>query len=465
MAQQKFDLIVIGGGPGGYTAAIKAHQMGLDVAVVEKENLGGVCLNWGCIPTKTLLESAAIYNTLKHSSDFGIMLKQASFDFSAIVKRSRASADKLRSGVEYLMKKNKITVIKGVASFLDKNTLSISNQDNVQQITSEYIIIATGSSPRALPDLPFDASSIWNYRHAMTPDEQPESLLIVGSGAIGVEFADFYNTFGTKVAIVEKQPNILPSIDLEITEIMHKELVKQGIDIYVNSSIEKFEKKNNDVVVQIVGANGQREERSFKKILIAVGVAPNTKDLNLQNVGIQTQREAIVVNSLYQTNVPNIYAIGDVIGGMCLAHKASHEAISCVEAIIRKECHTIKKEEIPACIYTHPQIASIGLTEEELKANKQEYRVGKYPYAANGKAIATSKTTGVVKILTHKDTGEILGAHIIGDNATEIIHSYVVAKSTEAVDKNIQTMVFAHPTLSEMLHEATLDLDGSAINK
>ncbi|CAK8162560.1 Dihydrolipoyl dehydrogenase [Candidatus Xenohaliotis californiensis] len=434
--------------------------MGMKTAIIEQSELGGICLNWGCIPTKSLLKAAEVYRNIENAHNFGIMAQNIGFDFKKIIAKSRDSANQLAKGVSYLMKKNKITTIIGKAKLISKNEILV-NAPNAEQkkFIAKNIVIATGASPRAIPGMEFNGDTIWNYKHAMSPNVQPKSLLIIGSGAIGIEFADFYNTFDTNVTIVEKQPAILPGIDKELGKIMHSALEKRGINIYTSTSVSKIDIINNQVHTTI-----NNEQQSFEKILIAVGVEANTKDLGLDEIGVETEHSKIVIDRNYQTSVPNIYAIGDVTGGICLAHKAAHDAISCIEGIAGLNCYKTNDEEVPMCIYAHPQIASVGLTESALREKKCNIKVGHFYYKANGKAVATNETVGMTKIISDAKTGEILGAHIIGDNATEIIHAYVVAKSTEAIDISIQRTIFAHPTLSEILHEAALDLDNIAIN-
>lgn len=453
-----FDILIIGGGPAGYVAAIRASQLGQTVALIERENLGGVCLNWGCIPTKAMLHVAETWQTVQNAEAVGIKTGKTSFDIKKIVDFARQNVvKKLQGGVEFLMKKNKIEIIKGSAKFIDKNIVEVAGK----KISAKNIIIATGSSPANLPNLQADGQNIWNYRHAMTPQKMPKSLLIVGSGAIGIEFASFYHTLGAEVHIAEIAPRILINEDEEISSTAHKIFTKQGMKIYTNASIKNVKNTKTSVKIELQ-QNSKEIDLEVEKVILAVGVTPNFPELNLQKVGIKHEK-FITVNDNYQTNVPDIFAIGDVIGNPCLAHKASFEAVACVEYIAGKRKNSDKKL-IPACTYCLPQIAHIGLTEAQAREKYKKIKVGRSQFASNGRAIAGRHTEGFVKNIFDAESGELLGAHIIGHEATELIHSYVVGMNGELTDQDYRAMIFAHPTMSEVIHEAILDTDDESIH-
>jgi dihydrolipoamide dehydrogenase len=456
---EKYDLIVIGAGPGGYVAAIRAAQLQLKVAIIEKEHLGGICLNWGCIPTKALLRTAEIYQLMHNLDEFGLSAKDFKFDLAKIVARSRKVSAQLATGVKGLLKKNKVTVIDGKAKILSKNTILVEHGSDKKNLEAKNIIIATGTRAKELPGMEVDGKLIWGYREAMTPDMMPKSLLVIGSGAIGVEFASFYNSLGAKVTIAEVADRILIAADEDVSDFAKRSFEKQGINILTNTKISNIKKNKKDVTVTIAG-----KEQTFDRIIVAIGVDANSKDIGLETTKIKLDRGFIVTNKYLETDEAGIYAIGDVAGAPCLAHKASHEAILAVEKIAGHNVHAMKKENIPSCIYSHPQIASVGLTEKEAKALGYKLKIGKFPFMANGKAIALGDADGFVKTIFDEKTGELLGAHMIGAEVTELIQGYVVAKSIEATELDLMHVIFPHPTLSEMMHESVLDAYDKAIH-
>ncbi|GAT76965.1 dihydrolipoamide dehydrogenase [Ehrlichia ruminantium] len=466
----KHEFLIIGSGPGGYIAAIRAAQLGYNVAIIEKENtLGGVCLNWGCIPTKSLLHSALIYHNIKKADVFGINVTNVTCNFSKIIERSRNVVEKLSNGISGLMKKNNIKVYSGTAKLLGEGTVEVLDNNNDKiNITSKHIIIATGSHPRNLPNINFDNNIIWNAKNAMTPNIPPKSLAIIGTGAIGIEFASFYNTFGTQVTMIEVRDNILPLEDHEVSKLMHQILNQKGIKIYTKSSVTKLEKSNNNARIQI----SNTIDLEVDKVILAVGIQPNTDNLGLDNTKIQIDQAGFIITDKYCcTSESGVYAIGDVAGPPCLAHKASHEAILCVENIAAQEkkitdcnIHHINKENIPSCIFSIPQIASIGLTEHQAKSMGYDIKIGKFNANCSGKAIAIDETEGFVKVIINKTTGELLGAHMIGSEVTEMINGYIIGKQLEATDRDIISSIFPHPTLSEMIHEAVLASNNESLN-
>lgn len=459
---QEYDIAVIGSGPGGYIAAIRAAQLGFKTAIIEKEqNLGGICLNWGCIPTKSLLRASEIYGLIKRSEEFGIKVKDVSFDINSIVKYSRNVVNKLSSGIAYLMKKNNITVYKGFGKFAGNNTIKIVNDEKEQEISSKHIILATGVRARNLPGIEADGNLIWNAQHAMIPDKLPKSLLIIGSGAIGIEFASFYSTLGVDVTIIEIKDTILPLEDKEISDLAKGIFEKQGIKIHTNSSVKALTKNKESVQVQL--SNGESKE--FDRVIVAVGVQPNIENIGLENTKIKLSSFGFIeTNEWYKTSEANVYAIGDIAGPPCLAHKASHEGVVCVEKIAGKNAHVLKKECVPNCTYSHPQIASIGFTEEQAIKSGYDIKVGKFYSNFNGKSIALSETEGLVKTIIDKKTGELLGAHMIGAEVTELISNFALVKQLEGTDCDIKSTIFAHPTISEMIHESVLAADDESLN-
>jgi len=474
-----YDLIVIGGGPGGYVAAIRAAQLGLKTAIVEREHLGGICLNWGCIPTKALLRSADIYRYAKHAKDFGLSIEgEVSFDAAALVKRSRAVAGRLNAGVEFLCKKNKIDVIWGEAALTAPGAVRVAAPGSFGDrpqfprpknilgegvYTAAHVIVATGARPRALPGLEPDGKLVWTYFEALLPPSIPKSLLVVGGGAIGVEFASFYSTFGSQVTLVEALPQILAAEDAEIAALARKSFEKQGIKIVTNAKVSRLDRRENSVVATIAAEGGESVVEA-ERVISAVGVVPNSEGLGLEALGVKIERGVILTDGLGRTNVAGVHAIGDVAGPPMLAHKAEHEGVVCVEAIAGLSPHAIERTRIPACTYCHPQIASVGLGEAAAKAAGYELKVGRFPYMGNGKAIAMSEAEGLVKTIFDAKSGRLLGAHLIGAEVTELIQGFVIAMNLETTEAELIETIFPHPTLSETMHESALDAYGRAIH-
>lgn len=463
---KKFDLCVIGAGPGGYVAAIRAAQLGLKVVIVEANHLGGICLNWGCIPTKALLRSSEINHLLHNLDAFGFSAKDIKFDFAKIIARSRSVADRLSSGIAGLLKKNKVEVVIGFGRLAGKDKVAVSKDGkDVEYIEASQIIIATGARARNLSGVEQNPDFIWTYREAMTPKELPKSLLIVGSGAIGVEFASFYRNMGSEVTLIEMAENILPVEDEDISKLARKSFEKQGIKIFTAASLKAIElDKVKKQVIAKVEIAGKVDEIRAEKVIIAVGIIPNLEQIGLESTKVKTERGHIVVNGYMETDDPGVWAIGDVVSGPWLAHKASHEGVIAAEKIAErlgkydaKDTHPIKKENIPGCTYSMPQIASVGLTEKKAKELNVKIRIGRFPYLANGKAVAMGETEGLVKTIFDDKTGELLGAHIIGAEATEMIQGYVLGKQAELTELDFMHTIYPHPTLSEMMHESVLD--------
>ena len=471
MPDTSFDIIIIGSGPGGYVAAIRAAQLGFKVAIVEKQYLGGICLNWGCIPTKALLRSAEIYHYMQHAKAYGLSADNVSFDAKAVVARSRGVSKRLNDGIGFLMKKNKIPVIWGDATIdaPGKITVKKSSVDAPKGALGEgsyqakHIIISTGARPRALPGLEPDKKLVWTYFEAMVPESIPKSLLVVGSGAIGIEFASFFRTMGAEVTVVEVLPQILPVEDAEIATFARKAFEKQGIKIKANTKVTKLDKKANSVVCTLE-ADGKTETIEVERVISAVGVVGNIEGLGLEKLGVKTDRGCVVIDGFCKTTVPGIYAIGDVAGPPMLAHKAEHEGVICVEAIKGMHPHPMDKLLIPGCTYCQPQVASVGLTEAKAKEGGREIRVGRFPFAGNGKAIALGEDQGLVKVIFDKKTGQMLGAHMVGAEVTELIQGYVVGMNLETTEQELMHTIFPHPTLSEMMKEAVLDAYGQVLN-
>jgi dihydrolipoamide dehydrogenase len=472
MADSSFDVLIIGSGPGGYIAAIRAAQLGLKTAIVERAYLGGICLNWGCIPTKALLRSAEIFHYMQHAKDYGLKADNVSFDPAAVVARSRAVSKRLNEGVGFLMRKNKIEVIWGEASIdaPGKVTVKATKTEAPKgalgpgAYQARHIIVATGARPRVLPGLEPDKKLVWTYFEAMAPDKMPKSLLVVGSGAIGVEFASFYRTLGAEVTVVEVLPQILPVEDAEIAAFARKSFEKQGIKILTGAKVTKLDKKSDSVTATIDDGKGSVQTLTVDRVISAVGVAGNVEGLGLEKLGVKIDRGCIVIDGYGRTNVPGVYAIGDVAGPPMLAHKAEHEGVICVEAIKGLKVHAMDKRLIPGCTYCAPQIASVGLTEAAAKEKKFDIRVGRFPFLGNGKAIALGEDQGMVKVIFDKKTGQLLGAHMVGAEVTELIQGYVVAMNLETTEEELMHTVFPHPTLSEMMKEAVLDAYGRALN-
>ena len=460
----KYDIIVLGSGPGGYVTAIRASQLGFKVAIIEKENLGGVCLNWGCIPTKALLKSAQVFDYLKHASDYGLTIKEFDKDFTAVVKRSRDVADGMSKGVQFLMKKNKIDVIDGFGKIKPGKKVDVTDKEGkVTEYTADHIIIATGARSRELPNLPQDGVKVIGYRQAMTLPTQPKKLIIVGSGAIGVEFAHFYNAMGTEVTIVEFMPNIVPVEDEDISKQMERSMKKAGVTIMTNSSVERIDTTGAGVKAYVKTAKGE-EVLEADVLLSAVGIKTNIENIGLVEVGIATDRDKILVNAFNQTNVPGYYAIGDVTPGQALAHVASAEGINCVEKIAGLHVEPIDYGNVPGCTYATPEIASVGLTEKQAKEKGYELKIGKFPFSASGKAKASGTPDGFVKVIFDAKYGEWLGCHMIGAGVTDMIAEAVVARKLETTGHEILKAIHPHPTMSEAVMEAVADAYGEVIH-
>jgi dihydrolipoamide dehydrogenase len=464
MMEKSYDVAIIGSGPGGYVAAIRAAQLKLKTVLIERENLGGICLNWGCIPTKALLKNAEVYSLFKNAKDFGFSVDNLSFDFSKVIQRSRKVADTNSKGVDFLMKKNKIDVVMGDAKLNAPSKIAITTQDgNQSEINAKHIIIATGGRPRTLPNVKFDGEFIIEYRKAMSLTKQPDSMIIIGAGAIGVEFAYFYNEMGTKVTIVEMLDQILPIEDKEIADILTRSFKRKKIDIHTSTRVESVKKKGKGVEVEI-SAKDKKVTIRADVALIAIGIQGNVEDLGLKEAGVKFDQGFIAVNEWYETNVKGIYAIGDITGPPLLAHVASHEGIVCIEKIASIDTHPVDYGSIPGCTYCNPQVASIGMTEARAKEAGYDVQIGRFPYAASGKARAIGERDGLVKLIFDKKYGELLGAHIIGAEATELIAELGMAKSLESTPVEISKTMHAHPTLSEMIMEAAADAQGEAIH-
>jgi dihydrolipoamide dehydrogenase len=465
MSDKNFDLVVIGGGPGGYVAAIRAAQLGMKTALVESQHLGGICLNWGCIPTKALLRSAEIYNLINHADEFGIKVKGAEIDFKKVIERSRGVAKQLSNGIGHLMKKNKITVFDGFGKLLGGGKVAVEKDGKaVDQIAAKHIIIATGARARTLPGLEPDGKLVWTYKEAMVPEEMPKSILVVGSGAIGIEFANFYRFLGVEVTVVEIMDRILPVEDEEISALARKAFEKQGMKILTGAKVTKLDKSKNNVKATIDIA-GKTQEITVDRVIMAVGIVGNTENMGLEKLKVKIDKGFIVTDEWLKTGEPNVYAIGDVAGPPMLAHKASHEGVICVEKIAgQKDVHPMKKTNIPGCTYCMPQVASVGLTEKAAREKGLKIKVGKFPFIGNGKAIALGEPEGMIKTIFDEKTGELLGAHMIGAEVTELIQGYVIAKTLETTEAELMHTIFAHPTLSEMMHESVLSAYGKAIH-
>jgi len=472
MADTSFDIIIIGSGPGGYVTAIRAAQLGFKTAIIERDFLGGICSNWGCIPTKALLRSAEIFHYMQHAKDYGLSAEKVSFDPAAVIKRSRGVAGRMNNGVGFLMKKNKVPVIWGeaVIDAPGRITVKASKTEAPKgslgpgSYQAKHIIVATGARPRVLPGIEPDKKLVWTYFEAMNPDKMPKSLLVVGSGAIGVEFASFYRTMGAEVTIVEVLPQILPVEDAEIAAFARKQFEKQGIKIITGAKVTRLDKKADQVTATIDDGKGGTQQMTVDRVISAVGVVGNVENLGLEKLGVKTDRGTIVIDGYCKTNVPGIYAIGDVAGPPMLAHKAEHEGVICVEAIKGMKPHAMDKNLIPGCTYCHPQVASVGLTEARAKEHKREVRVGKFPFVGNGKAIALGEDQGLVKVIFDKKTGALVGAHMVGAEVTELIQGYVVAMNLETTEEELMHTIFPHPTISETMKEAVLDAYGRVLN-
>ena len=465
-----FDVIVLGSGPGGYVAAIRAAQLGLKVAIVERENLGGICLNWGCIPTKALLRSAEVFHQMQHAKAYGLAADNVRADLAAVVARSRGVAKQLNQGVTHLMKKNKITVFMGTGTLKGPGKLEVTGDKGTQVLDSANIIVATGARARDLPFAKADGERIWTYRHAMTPKELPSKLLVIGSGAIGIEFASFYNDMGSKVTVVEMLDRVVPVEDADVSAFLEKALTKQGMTILTGAGVESLDINASGVTARIKGKDGKVVEDSFSHVIVAVGIVANTENIGLESVGIATDRGIIAIDGYGRTGAMGVWAIGDVTPGPWLAHKASHEGVIVAEAIAAERGnkdvhpHPMDRGNIPGCTYCHPQIASVGLTEAKAKEAGHTVRVGTFPFIGNGKAIALGEAEGFVKTVFDAKTGELLGAHMVGAEVTEMIQGYVIGKTLETTEVELMHTVFPHPTISESMHESVLAAYGRAIH-
>ncbi|MGI9508346.1 MAG: dihydrolipoyl dehydrogenase [Geminicoccaceae bacterium] len=464
MAEQAFDLVVIGGGPGGYVAAIRAAQLNMKTALVEREHLGGICLNWGCIPTKALLRSGEVFDLMHHLNSFGFSADNLSYDTSVVVKRSRQIAGQLSKGVAHLLKKNKVTVFDGQGRLAGAGSIEIETPSGTDKIRSKSIILATGARARQLPGLEADGKLIWTYKEAMVPETMPKSLLVVGSGAIGIEFASFYRAMGVDVTVVEVMDRVLPVEDEEISALAAKQFEKRGIKLITGAQVKALDKGKDSVSVTIE-AGGASEKMTVDRVIMAVGIVGNVENLGLEGTKVNVEKSHVVIDEWCRTGEPGVFAIGDLAGPPWLAHKASHEGVMCVEKIAGlNDTHPMDVTKIPGCTYCTPQIASVGYTEAAAKAAGFEVKVGRFPFIGNGKAIALGEPEGMVKTVFDAKTGELLGAHMVGAEVTEMIQGYVIARQVEATELDLMHTVFPHPTLSEMMHESTLDAYGRAIH-
>jgi len=459
-----YDLIILGSGPGGYVAAIRAAQLGLKVAIVERENLGGICLNWGCIPTKALLRSAEIYHYMQHAGDYGLTAASISADIDAVVKRSRGVAKQLNQGVTHLMKKNKITVHMGDGKLTAANRLMVTKDGKSEELTAKNIILATGARARDLPFAPADGKRIWTYRHAMVPPEMPKKLLVIGSGAIGIEFASFYNDMGAEVTVVEMLDRIVPVEDADVSTFLEKALTKQGMTIMTGAGVEELKATATCVSAKIKGKDGKVIASEFTHCIVAIGIVPNTENIGLEALGVAMDRGFLTTDPMCRTNVPGLWAIGDITAPPWLAHKASHEGVIAAEAIAGGHPHAMDSKNIPGCTYCHPQVASVGLTEAKAKEAGYDVKVGNFPFLGNGKAIALGEAEGFIKTVFDAKTGELLGAHMVGAEVTELIQGYTIGKTAELVEADFMHTVFPHPTLSEMMHESVLGAYGKMLH-
>lgn len=467
----QYDLIVIGSGPGGYVSAIRASQLGMKTAIVERESLGGICLNWGCIPTKALLRSAEVLHLAKNAKEFGLKIDKADFDLDAVVKRSRGVANQLSTGVKFLMKKNKIDVIEGTAR-LEKGTQApkviVKGKDGKEtSFQAKHVMLATGARARDIPQagLVADKKLIWTYREAMTPDVMPKRLLVIGSGAIGIEFASFYHELGAEVTVAEVMDRILPVEDEEISKLAEKDFKKQGLNIVTGAKVENLKAGKSTVTAEITDKSGKKENKEFDRAILAVGIVGNVEDLGLEELGVKVEKTHVTVDNFGRTGVKGLYAIGDLTGPPWLAHKASHEGVVCVEGIAGADhAEPFDPWNVPGCTYAHPQVASVGLTEKAAKEKGYDIKVGRFPFIGNGKAIAMGASEGLVKTIFDKKTGELLGAHMIGAEVTELIQGYVIARQGELTEQDLAHTIFPHPTISESMHESVLDAEGRVIH-
>ncbi|WP_170577656.1 dihydrolipoyl dehydrogenase [Ruegeria arenilitoris] len=463
MAAQSFDLIVIGAGPGGYVAAIRAAQLGLKTAVVEREHLGGICLNWGCIPTKALLRSSEVFHLMERAKDFGLKADKVGYDLDAVVKRSRGVAAQLSGGIGHLLKKNKVTVVMGQATIPAKGKVSVKTEKGTEELTAKNIVLATGARARELPGLEADGDLVWTYKHALQPPRMPKKLLVIGSGAIGIEFASFYNTLGADTTVVEVMDRVLPVEDAEISGLAKKAFTKQGMTIMEKAMVKQLDRAKGKVIAHIE-VKGKVEKHDFDTVISAVGIVGNVEDLGLEALGVKIDRTHVVTDEFCRTGVDGLYAIGDIAGAPWLAHKASHEGVMVAELIAGKHAHPVKPESIAGCTYCQPQVASVGYSEAKAKELGYDIKVGRFPFIGNGKAIALGEPEGLIKTVFDAKTGELLGAHMIGAEVTELIQGYVVGRQLETTEEDLMNTVFPHPTLSEMMHESVLDAYGKVIH-
>ncbi|SFM26861.1 dihydrolipoyl dehydrogenase [Shimia aestuarii] len=463
MASQSFDMIVIGAGPGGYVAAIRGAQLGLKVAIVEREHMGGICLNWGCIPTKALLRSSEVFHLMERAGEFGLKAEKIGYDLDAVVNRSRGVAKQLNSGIGHLMKKNKVTVFMGEATLPAKGKVSVKTDKGAEELTAKHIVLATGARARELPGLEADGVRVWTYKHALVPPHMPKKLLVIGSGAIGIEFASFYNTLGADTTVVEVMDRVLPVEDAEISAFAKKQFVKQGMKIMEKAMVKQLDRAKENVTAHIE-VGGKVEKMEFDTVISAVGIVGNVEGLGLEALGVKVDRTHVVTDAYCRTGVEGLYAIGDIAGAPWLAHKASHEGVMVAELIAGGSPHPVKPESIAGCTYCHPQVASVGYTEAKAKELGYEVKVGRFPFIGNGKAIALGEPEGMVKTVFDAKTGELLGAHMVGAEVTEMIQGYVVGRTLETTEAELMETVFPHPTLSEMMHESVLDAFGRAIH-
>ena len=463
MAAKNFDLVVIGAGPGGYVAAIRGAQLGMNVAIVERENLGGICLNWGCIPTKALLRSSEVFHLMHRAKEFGLFVEKPNFDLGEVVKRSRKVAGQLSGGIGHLMKKNKITTIMGTAKLTGKGKVSATTEKGVEELTAKNIVLATGARARELPGLEADGQMVWTYRHALQPPHMPKKLLVIGSGAIGIEFASFYNTMGADTTVVEVMDRVLPVEDAEISAFAKKQFVKQGMKIMEKAMVKQLDRGKGTVTAHIE-VGGKIEKHEFDTVISAVGIVGNVEGLGLEELGVKIDRTHVVTDEYCRTGVEGLFAIGDIAGAPWLAHKASHEGVMVAELMAGMHPHAVKPESIAGCTYCHPQVASVGYTEAKAKELGFDVKVGRFPFIGNGKAIALGESEGMIKTVFDAKTGELLGAHMIGAEVTELIQGYVIGRQLETTEEDLMNTVFPHPTLSEMMHESVLDAYGRVIH-
>ena len=461
MADKNFDLIVIGAGPGGYVAAIRAAQLGLNACVVEREHMGGICLNWGCIPTKAMLRSAEVFHLMHRAKEFGLSADGIGYDLDAVVKRSRAVSKQLNSGVGHLLKKNKVTAIMGEASLAAKGKVLVKTEKGTETLTAKNIILATGARARQLPGLEADGDLVWAYKDALVPPRMPKKLLVIGSGAIGIEFASFYNTLGADTTVVEVMDQILPVEDPEIAAFAKKSFEKQGMKIMEKAMVKQLD-RGKGIVTAHIEAGGKVEKHEFDTVISAVGIVGNTEGLGLEALGVKVEKTHVVVDAFCRTGIEGLFAIGDLAGAPWLAHKASHEGVMVAELIAGGHPHAVDLESIAGCTYCHPQVASVGITEAKAKEKGIEVKIGRFPFIGNGKAIALGEAEGMIKTVFDAKTGELLGAHMVGAEVTELIQGYVVGRQLETTEQDLMQTVFPHPTLSEMMHESVLDAYGQA---